>query len=725
MTTPDDAIPVSPPADRSPPEMDRRNVRGSFRRRAASACTTIRNRITTIPVLLVLASAAAAWWIFAQWRLGRIELTTSGEPVTVQVLAEKSDTPIGEPFDVARRMVLALPAGDYRLQVNGTGRLGRTYRFAVNRGEIQAHRLSLDEGRLLGREHAPATKPKLRLQDLLEDTEPAPEPRVRSIPFPPVIAALELNPGKASLIEWNKGSLTCRDGATGKILWNASQAAERFRSAFDLDPPVVPYLPGMPIPRSRFLDHAPDLDGDGTGDLVWISGIDAAIAALSGKDGSILWSYFVAPDGRAREPRPRGRPLQHNFIAGEPALTDVDRDGTPDLIATCLLSESSVQRHRRIVVGISGRKGRWLWTYQVDDKPINVPAMTAQRAAVLLQAGHSRLIAYVDSAQWLGLDPATGKLVAGPFDLGSTPLSPVQYADLDADGQPEVLALGPGPTGNQQTLTAFSLKTNRETWSVTTDLGYRPPDGDGPLRGLPTIVDLDADGRPEILVGDARYDAATFRIPRRAADRWFHGRCAVARGDATGSSHGRRRAWSRPLSRPISTATALPNWSLYPCSTRDSARQSMSMQSRAKTDAGSGGGRRICRKSLPRSAGRSGSAAVPTAGRFWRCRSQAKPKTTTPSLDFPVLGNDTASEPVVHLLEASTGRQQHTLIGLAQPRFADFDGDGLTDLWGDAGGELRAFRGEAPEAWRALGSFQRPSAPQGMAPELAASAAPV
>jgi hypothetical protein len=38
------------------------------------------------------------------------------------------------------------------------------------------------------------------------------------------------------------------------------------------------------------------------------------------------------------------------------------------------------------------------------------------------------------------------------------------------------------------------------------------------------------------------------------------------------------------------------------------------------------------------------------------------------------------------------------------PRVADLNGDGLSDLWGNSDGELRAFRGEAPEVWRALGS---------------------
>ena len=64
------------------------------------------------------------------------------------------------------------------------------------------------------------------------------------------------------------------------------------------------------------------------------------------------------------------------------------------------------------------------------------------------------------------------------------------------------------------------------------------------------------------------------------------------------------------------------------------------------------------------------------------------------------------TSPVVHLLEASTGRERHTVIGLADASLADLNGDGLADLWGEVNGNLRAFRGEAPEAWRALGRFR-------------------
>ena len=61
---------------------------------------------------------------------------------------------------------------------------------------------------------------------------------------------------------------------------------------------------------------------------------------------------------------------------------------------------------------------------------------------------------------------------------------------------------------------------------------------------------------------------------------------------------------------------------------------------------------------------------------------------------------------VAHVLEGSTGRELHSVKGLYTMSIADFDGDGLADLWGEAGGELVAFRGPMPEAWRAFGQYE-------------------
>ncbi len=58
--------------------------------------------------------------------------------------------------------------------------------------------------------------------------------------------------------------------------------------------------------------------------------------------------------------------------------------------------------------------------------------------------------------------------------------------------------------------------------------------------------------------------------------------------------------------------------------------------------------------------------------------------------------------PVVHLLGAATGVEEHTVTGLTSPKVADLTGDGLADLWGAVDGKLVAIRAEPAEAWRAL-----------------------
>ena len=158
------------------------------------------------------------WWAYSEWRMGRVELTTEGEPLLIQVLGENSDTAIGEPFDVVSRHVVKLPAGDYRLRVSGKGRLSRTYRFAVNRGETQSHAISLDEGRLLSGEPAP---PK--------EGEPG-VARCRSR-LRRSLTAVELTPGKANVIEWTEKSFICRDGATGSVVWDVLDPAAAFRES--------------------------------------------------------------------------------------------------------------------------------------------------------------------------------------------------------------------------------------------------------------------------------------------------------------------------------------------------------------------------------------------------------------------------------------------------------------------------------------------------------------
>ncbi len=452
----------------------------------------------------------AGWRFYTGWRSGRVELTTEGEPVIVQVLAEDSDTAIGEPFDLATRAVVELPEGDYRLRVNGKGRLGRTFRFAVNRGETLAHSISIDEGRLLGVEAssnvAKGMDPLAQLRALQSDRKM--KRRAPPIPFAEVVAALELTPGRADFVGVAEESLIRRDGRTGKVIWDVPRPARR--SGKDREPDSSPKLLfGSKVVPASLVKSAPDLNGDGTGDAVFFSASDAAVVALSGKDGSLLWSYFANEDGSGgplgRDPLVGIGQLRGVNTAVEPLVVDADGDGTLDLIATFgSLDMIGRRQGKRVVSAISGRSGRRLWNYAIDMTARNPRAGREEQPVVLVRGMRPSLVAVVDGSEWRGLDPATGELRAGPVDLGDDPVVPVQHADLDGDGDPEILALGPGTTGNQRTLSAFSIKSGRPIWSAAVDQAYYVARGpEGFPRDRPLIADLDQDGLALILVPDS------------------------------------------------------------------------------------------------------------------------------------------------------------------------------------------------------------------------------
>ena len=233
-------------------------------------------------------------------------LTTDGPPLAAEVLpASSGEQPMGEPFDVGARTVLTLPAGDYRLRVKAAGLMSQTYRVAVNRGETRTHHLTLDDDRLLGTE---------------------------SIPFSLVTEAVMLTPGKADLIEWNGETLIRRDGSTGKPIWDAARPARPW------DPERDPVAAIRRLSRfgdekrpGQLVQPATDVDGDGTGDLIWALKGTPSLLALSGKDGSLLWTYSADPG--AAVPGPAAEVLHPGQIMGTPAVADVDGDGASDLIA--------------------------------------------------------------------------------------------------------------------------------------------------------------------------------------------------------------------------------------------------------------------------------------------------------------------------------------------------------------------------------------------------------
>ncbi len=682
--------------------------------------------ITVVAVIVLELVGLAAWRLHDHWRLGRIELTNEGPPLIVQVLDESGENPLGEPFDLVAKSTLTLPDDDYRLRVNAVGRLGRTYRLAVNRGETVAHELSLDEGRLLGGEQPP------RLANPETSKE---EPR----PFAPITVAMELTSGKSDLIEFNGQSIVRRDGRWGRPVWDTSRPSGRDGPLRD-EGPWIRAIPTDPRQVS-LVDPPPDLNGDGVGDLVWVFHNNPSLLVQSGKHGSLLWNYTAALDGPGG-PRPDGPDLRHGPGGPEPAspgarwanvvgalaVADADRDGVADLIATVSFSENQEEINeraadrargvqvpkgdilfRRVIVAISGRSGRWLWTYPIDrtftgQVPPDWPA-------TLASGRQSALIAFVDDQKRVGLDPSTGRPKAGPIDLGFTPDRAVQHADLDGDGGPDILALGPGPAVGRQTLRAFSPATGRPLWIATINAQFIAPGRDHPPSEWPWLFDLDGDGRTEVVVPDWG--------PMPPGDGYRGVRLIDG---ATG-----RTRWIRPM-RPETTAEdGLAQLADAPDLDGDGTRDLVAVsffegrqpppwtpgdffgQGRLHVDALSGKDGHplwIWNRELPPDR-----YACSWPPRWW-----GRGPDGWPLLAIPIGGRIPADmqlniassfllRPVVHVLESSTGREVSTSLGLYWPRVADLDGDGLDDLWGEADGQLRAFRGQAPEAWRAIGQF--------------------
>ncbi len=456
---------------------------------------------------------------------------------------------------------------------------------------------------------------------------------------------------------------------------------------------------------------------------------------MSGGTGSVLWEHVLELDGPGGPPSadpglpgPLSPVSRTAFIVGTPAVADLDGDGASDLVATIVyyqLPTETEQRSpsppgaqavgrrrrqslaRRVIQAISGRTGRRLWSDPVDPTFTTYSHPTWSRSATVVPGRKPAMVTYIDGAQWMRLDPATGKPLGTSIDLGFVPVGPVQYADLDGDGEPEILAMGPGQAGNSQMLTAFALGTGRPLWSAPVTVKYENSLDQTTQPDWPLVVDLDGDGRSEVVVPDTG--------PMPPGDGY--------RGVRMLDGPSGRTRWVRPMRPETKGADGLLQILDAPDLDHDGVRDLVTTSfflGRYLITTNNGTPPVPERSYVDAFSGKDGRPLWwwhqdhPTdkSARIWPLRWWGRGPDGWPLLAVPIGGQGSsfgfdpnAVPPIVQNLEASTGRIVSTAVGLGKAGTDDLDGDGITDLWGEADGQLRAFRGEAPEAWRALGSF--------------------
>jgi hypothetical protein len=228
--------------------------------------------VTAAGSVLLVVAAMAAWQAYAESHKGHLRLTTA-DPVrlTGEVLG-RNEEPVLPRFTLPTEQPLPLPAGAYQLRVSGPGQLSDTLALLVEKGTQQTWEISLRGKKLW-------------------------EPMTVSRGVE--VVNLE---GRADVIVIQEKTMHRVNGATGKEIWQCDLDAKGHFANPNWQPSTEWRgfdFSGMPW-QPWLVQPAPDIDGDGIGDLIWAGRPDPWPADVSGQDASRLGPWLVvsaAPGG--------------------------------------------------------------------------------------------------------------------------------------------------------------------------------------------------------------------------------------------------------------------------------------------------------------------------------------------------------------------------------------------------------------------------------------------
>src|SRR5262249_21242809 len=207
------------------------------------------------------------WLTYRESRLGQVSFKTPGPVGRAEVFDAEGRRLVLPPFTVPREDPITLPGGWYRLRVAVPGRLSEDYDLLVEEGRHRTVTVGCNDRQLL--EPRPAAGVAVGDFGMVEVVG---NPATAGV----LVRRLDRSGGK---VRWE----TELNRQAGSVLADLTEGDwQRLREG--LVSPSSPWMQQTP----ELIQPAPDLDGDGTGDLVFVVQPDFLLA-MSGADGKPLW----------------------------------------------------------------------------------------------------------------------------------------------------------------------------------------------------------------------------------------------------------------------------------------------------------------------------------------------------------------------------------------------------------------------------------------------------
>jgi serine/threonine protein kinase len=658
--------------------------------------------------ILVLVGGILGWLWYRQAQLGQVNLTSNG-PTLVGEILDDEDQLVVPSFSVPTATPLSVPRGNYWLRLSGSGMLSETWPLEVRRGEETGHSVSL-QPRWLWTPLEIKSGARYETVDLERRSD-------------------------LLLISLTERSVRRLGGVAGAPLWEKD---------FVFDAKNVPA--GMPLEEWQRVGQQPyvvpvfhDLNGDGVRDIVLASQAESPVlAALSGKDGSLLWSVRGRGDSLPELPdyfaksKPRVQAAGWGRVIGQPGLFDVD--GAPVIVAAFANYNimyvndqgGGTQQWVMWIEALSATTGQSLWRYKLCETGRDKEKLGTFDAYVsqydfsprIVKIKDHPIVVFTMGAAFTRLDARTGQEIAPLVDLKYLPPQPMEVVP-DAGGQAVALHLkeaepgrasstahgGSGviPAGGLPTLTARSVSTGKVLWekdypAMGTLHGNNMRNGKGPFF---LVNEQNKTGGPVCLLPqNVEYDPGTLR------GRSNHSALELIDA-ATGQTRWLRRLWFNGSWQPREQLRFI----FGPDLDGDGEREVFvawigEYRYRTPNDPPN----YLCVEAL---SGKDGHT-------LWRWRKQVPPysindglkpllwwgeRADWPQLLVPVVRGP-GGQPVTYVFSSATGRHVATIPEVTEFRIADCNGDGLGDLiypiTVQGGQRLVVLPGRPAPAWQTM-----------------------